>query len=615
MNFSYWKDRVSNKTVLDWIQNGVPVDLQNNIQPFVHNNRKFNKVEADFLDKEISRLIKLKYISKSNSDYISPINVIPKRKSFRLVTDLRFINQHTKTLSFSSENIDDVLEAVLPTDLLVTFDIQDGFFNVSLRPEHSKFLSFRWRNNVYSWNVLPFGWCSSPYYFCKIVRSYVGHLRQNDVRIVSYVDDFLLASSAGNIESQKDFVLNELTKFGFKLNHDKSQLNPSTKQKFIGFVVETDSQANKIKISIPKERIQKVKKDIKRALLKREVSARFLARIAGQLVSMTKAIIPTKLLLRNVYRLLATKSTWQDILILSVPVCTDLEWWLEALDNWNGRSFSSFASTWVTLETDASLEGWGSRLTNEDGLQKLAQGFWSSEMRQRHSNEREMMAVLLSLKTFVKELSGKAVLILSDNISTVAYINMQGGPSPALTTIATNIWAFMVENQIEVKVRHLSGKKNYVADQLSRCSSKYEWMLHPRIFQYLDAVWGPHTCDRFASHLTHQIPKYNSIHADPHTCGIDALAQMDWDKENNFLNPPIRLMNRVIQKILSQKAEATIIAPEWTAMQWCRKLRDLSISPPIKLPKAQLFCLPLGMEVPEPFRNKKWKWFAWRISG
>lgn len=154
------------------------------------------------------------------------------------------------------------------------------------------------------------------------------------------------------------------------------------------------------------------------------------------------------------------------------------------------------------------------------------------------------------------------MLILSDNISTVAYINMQGGPSPALTTIATNIWAFMVENQIEVKVRHLSGKKNYVADQLSRCSSKYEWMLHPRIFQYLDAVWGPYTCDRFASHLTHQIPKYNSIHADPHTCGIDALAQMDWDKENNFLNPPIRLMNRVIQKILSQKAEATIIAPK-----------------------------------------------------
>lgn len=71
MNLSYWKDRVSNKTVLDWIQNGVPVDLQNNIQPFVHNNRKFNKVEADFLDKEISRLIKLKYIKEQFGLYIA----------------------------------------------------------------------------------------------------------------------------------------------------------------------------------------------------------------------------------------------------------------------------------------------------------------------------------------------------------------------------------------------------------------------------------------------------------------------------------------------------------------------------------------------------------------
>ena len=615
MNYQYWQEHVTHKCVLDWIKFGVPIEFETTPQTFHCANRKFSKKEANFLDQEVSRLLRCKYISLSDSQFISPINVVPKRKSFRLVTDLRVINSHTRTNTFRNENIDDVLETVTPNDHLITFDIEDGFFNIRLRPDHSKYLAFKWKNNVYCWNVLPFGWSSSPFYFCKIVRAFVGYLRHKDVRIVSYVDDFILASGKEDIVKHREFVLNELKNFGFKLNKDKSELEPSTKKKFIGFVIETDATAGQVKISIPKDRIHKVKQDIRRILKQVEVTARFLARVAGQLISMTKAIVPTKLLLRNVYRLLSSRKDWKSRLIINDNVKKDLIWWLESLDHWNGKAFKSVATEWLTLETDASLEGWGSRLTDAFGHQKHAQGFWSTKMRQKHSNEREITAVLLSLKTFVTELTNKSVLVLSDNISTVAYINMQGGPSQNLTNITTNIWTFIVKNQIDVKVKHLSGNMNYVADQLSRLSSKYEWMLNPSIYQYLDRVWGPHTCDRFASYLTTQCIKYNSAHADPTSSGIDALVQMDWNKENNFINAPLRLLDKVMSKIESQMSVATVIAPEWRAMQWCSKLRRMSICPPIKLPKAKLFCIPLGLQVPEPLRNKKWKWYAWRISG
>ena len=53
---------------------------------------------------------------------------------------------------------------------------------------------------------------------------------------------------------------------------------------------------------------------------------------------------------------------------------------------------------------------------------KLVQGFWSSEMRQRHANEQEMTAILLSLETVAKDLSGKSVFILSDNVSSMAPV-------------------------------------------------------------------------------------------------------------------------------------------------------------------------------------------------
>ena len=120
------------------------------------------------------------------------------------------------------------------------------------------------------------------------------------------------------------------------------------------------------------------------------------------------------------YRLLSLKKDWQDTLSISPSVKGDLVWWLEDLDHWIGRVFKSLAPEWVPLETDASLKGWGSRLTNGTEQQKLAQGFWSSEMRQRHSSERETTATLLSLETFAKDLSGKSVLIISENVSSMA---------------------------------------------------------------------------------------------------------------------------------------------------------------------------------------------------
>lgn len=613
MNVDYWKKHITNQSVLKWVQEGVPALFDTQPKTFTSNNRKFTKREADFIDLEVSRLLKNKYISKCYSEYISAINVVPKpNKKLRLVTDLRTINSHSAKKSFKNENIDDVIQTVKPDDLFVTFDIKDGFYNIPLRKEDSKFFSFKWKNVTYCWNVLCFGWSLSPYFFCKIIRSFVGYLRENNLRIISYVDDFLLPANVVDISSHKEFALSELKKFGFILNEPKSQLTPTVKKKFIGFFVETDAAANTIKISIPKDRIIKVKKDIKRALKSGLVTARFLACIAGQLISMTKAIIPTKLLLRNVFRLLASKQSWKDKLILTNSVQKDLSWWLEALNHWNGRAYSSLPPTWVTMETDASREGWGGRLVG--GHQK-AQGFWNSNMRLKHSNEREMTAVFMTLKTFLKEIKNKSVLILSDNIATVAYINMQGGPSPALTNIATNIWRIVVENNIQIQARHLRGIKNKVADELSRLPSHYEWMLNPTIFQYLDSIWGPHTCDRFASHNTCQLIYYNSLYADPSTSGIDALAQMNWAEHNNFVNPPLHLLNKILNVIIQQKAEATVIAPQWRAMQWHRILKELSTNPPIRLPKVKYFCIPMGMQIPEPFKNKKWKYFAWRISG
>ena len=114
---------------------------------------------------------------------------------------------------------------------------------------------------------------------------------------------------------------------------------------------------------------------------------------------------------------------------------------------------------------------------------------------------------------------------------------------------------------------------------------------------------------------TTYVPQYNSRFWDPLSIGVDALAQTDWAKENNFVNPPWILLNKIVDIIQKQQASATVIAPMWKSQLWYHKLVSMSTQQPIQLPNNAKACLYIGQVCPEPLRNRRWKVFAWRICG
>ena len=171
-----------------------------------------------------------------------------------------------------------------------------------------------------------------------------------------------------------------------------------------------------------------------------------------------------------------------------------------------------------------------------------------------------------------------------------------------------------IDNKITLQAAYLSGVENWKADQLSRMSSTYEWMLHPNMFQLLDRVWGPHHVNCFASFMTTQLPEYNSMFWDPMTHGVNALAQTDWASKNNYVNPPFALIPKVLDIIQSQGATATLIAPKWEGQFWYQRLLSMLIDQPIRLPKSARTILAIGPKA-EPLKNVRWKLYAWRICG
>ena len=609
-NYENWVKIGASQTILDWVKFGVPLYFDKVPEDHEFPNKQLSFSQSQFITAEITRLQQVGALEVCSSKplCVSPISTVPKKGGQRLIIDLRYVNQHCHAPKFNNEDIRVVEQYIEYKDLLATVDLKDGFHHILVLPEYRKYLGFKWQGVYYQWRVLCFGLSLSPMFFAKIVRPVVTFLRAQDIRLQAYVDDFLLAAQKSCFADHLDMLLHTLMDLGWHINQKKSATQPEYHKVYIGYVIKTDGPQGFPVIQITSERIQKLKRSLRNALKKECISARNLARIAGQCVAMSFVIRPAKLLLRNVYKLLSIRGSWEDSLSITAEARKDLLWWEKYISDWNHHPVV-VRPVQAILTTDASHLGWGAWMDNME-----ASGQWNVRLSQRSSNYRELMAILLALKAFLVHVKGKSIQVQTDNISAMAYIVNQGGPSPELTSIAKAIWAIVLANSMHIQVRHLSGVSNSHADRLSRLKDRFNWMLHPNMFKLLDLRWGPHTVDRFADYQNTQLPRYNSRYMDPYSEGIDALAQINWHTENNYVNPPFCLLPRVIDKIVHERAKATLIAPLWIGQPWFHKMKRLLVAPPIKIPRKTNAMVFMGPE-PEVRHNKGWKIFAWRLCG
>ena len=260
-----WANIGAPKCVTEWLSHGVPLPFVEQPVPIKFNNKHFNEAERNFLCNEINDLLNegiIQYCEKPHC--ITPISVVPKKdKSYRLIADLRYINKCLQVPKFSYDDLDSVLAQIEPGDFLVTLDIRKGFYHIPIHADFQNYLAFQFNGVCYKWCFLPFGLSVSPYYFNKIIRSIVTHLRQCDINVTVYVDDFCISAKKDCINVCSEFVQCLLQKLGLKIYYEKSSLDPDTCKEFIGYEINTVNSDGNIWISIPKRRIRVLKRDIK----------------------------------------------------------------------------------------------------------------------------------------------------------------------------------------------------------------------------------------------------------------------------------------------------------------------------------------------------------------
>ena len=606
LNLDAWRYIGTNETVLKWLSDGDKFEFLKTPLPFFKHNKQLSFSASTFLRDEIKRLLRKKYIIPSKSEFISPLSCVPKKSGgYRLIINLRHLNDHCKKLSHKIEDIKCVTSIVKPNDLFTSIDLCDSFYHFRIHKDFQKYLSFKFEGQCFSYCVLPFGFSLSPYFHTKILRPVVAYLRSLNIRLNLYVDDFLIAAKRSSITDHTDLVLHTLSDLGLHVNVDKSETTPTKIIDYLGYTIDNRSDFPVIKVS--RERIIRLKKQIRIVLKKGTVPVRVLAKTAGLCISTAFAVTPGKLFLRHTYRLISSRKSWDDLISISEDCAQELEWWLMSVDSFNYREVRPELID-LQIEVDASSSCWGAVL---NGLE--AKGDWNSRLSSQSSNHRELLAILMALETFKDRLTGLTVEVLSDNTTAGAYVRNKGGPVPELSEIATAVWALAETYQFKIVCTHIPGVLNSSADRLSRSPDTHNWMLHPVLFRWLNRRFGPFTIDRFATNLNAQLPRFNSRYWEPNSEGINALAQ-DWHAENNFANPPWALIPRVLQKVIADQAECTIITPIFPAQPWFQTLQDLKVCDPVWLPVHRNVMSYIGPN-PEPMKNRAWRLAAWKISG
>ncbi len=185
-----------------------------------------------------------------------------------------------------------MIKCIQPQDWFAAIDLKDAYFHVSILPRHRPFLQFAFEGRAWQFRVLPFRLSLSPCVFTKVVEGALTPLREVGVRILNYVDDWLiLAQFIEQLGDYRDLVLRHLSQFGLRVNWEKSKLSPVQRISFLG--VESDSVSMTARLT--EERAQAVLNYLSSFRGRNVVPLKQFQRLLGHMAS-TAAVTPLGLL-------------------------------------------------------------------------------------------------------------------------------------------------------------------------------------------------------------------------------------------------------------------------------------------------------------------------------
>ena len=201
---------------------------------------------------------------------------------------------------------------------------------------------------------------------------------------------------------------------------------------------------------------------------KRACKKRDLLSLIGKLAHACKVVPPGRTFLR---RMIDTSTKDRDPnhwIRLNKEFRSDLAWWVQFLQNWNGRSMMEVHNpNWhpdVEFSSDAS-GSWGCGAVWEDRWLQLAwHGTWSDV----YIATKELLPIVLACAVWGPHWQHKCVQVYCDNMAVVNILYTQTSKDARIMHLLRCLHFFCASYDLRLRASHIKGVLNTAADAISR---------------------------------------------------------------------------------------------------------------------------------------------------
>ena len=408
----------------------------------------------------------------------SPLGLVPKKATheFRLIHDLSFpknasVNSHISP-SFTAVQYQDldhciaIITALGRNSLIAKADLKDAFRIIPINSADHRLLGFQWEGKYYYDRCLPMG-CSVSCQLFESLATAVHWILQNklSVQFISHIlDDFIMfgpPSSKICENSLKTFFL-LAESINIPVKHSKT-VQPTTRAILHGIEVDTVSMS----MCLPADKLVEARQKVATMLNRKKAPLLDFQSLLGTLNFACRVIVPGRAFLRRLYDLTKGVSSKQHWIRLTAAARLDLRAWDTFLSKFNGRVLclpTSFETSDVLkLFSDASGTAFAAVLGKA-----WIQGKFPSDWKETNIAIKELLPIILAIKLWGSSISNKRIMFFTDNQAIVAVINNQTSKEPSLMSLVRSLVISSLTHNILFIAKHIPGRHNVIADNLSR---------------------------------------------------------------------------------------------------------------------------------------------------
>lgn len=436
---------------------------------------------------------------------VSPIGLVPKKHTnkFRTIFHLSFPKSGVTSInhSISKEDhslqyitIDNAIKGILHFGqgcFLAKTDIESAFRLIPLKPSDYELFGMHWDGKYYYDKVLPFGLRSAPFIFNQLSDA-VEWILLNKC-LISFVchilDDFLIIEPAAPSFPYSQTCQQSLTSMLLTFKNlkipiaaDKTQ-GPCTVLEFMGIILDTD----RMEARLPPDKVERIQTSLASFQSRKSCTLKELQSLIGTLNFACKVVPPGRPFLQRMIELTRNVSKLHHHIKLTSGFFKDLNIWKQFVSGWNGASFFLSVS-WVDsdslqLFTDASgTLGFGGIFGS-----KWFQGHWESQQQLDQPGIsiawQELFALVVACHLWGRFFANKRIILFCDNESVVNIVNSKRSRIPRVMDLVRHLTLLTLKYNFYLRVRHIEGKKNEIADSLSRFQMERFRLLVPHADQ------------------------------------------------------------------------------------------------------------------------------------